>query len=418
MDTLHARLLAVVAVLTVAAVVGMVVLWPGRPPQPATAPTPLVDGVVRSAQVVECPSEALVPVRPPCVRAEIEVLEGPGAGATVDVDTGEQGYPAFEVGDHVRVGDSTPPGGEPSYYVQDYARLGPLTVLLGLFIVAVLGVGRWHGLRSLLGLGASLLVVIKFVIPAILAGASPLAVALVGAFVVMLLTLYLCHGLNLKTTTALVGTAAALCLIALLGVVFSELAKVTGLSSEEAQSVSLTVEGLNLQGLVLAGLIIGALGVLDDVTVSQASTVFAVHEADPEQGWPTLFRRAMGVGRDHIASVVNTLVLAYAGASIPLLILFSTSGVAVGEIINGEFVAQEIVKTLIGSIGLVAAVPLTTALAAGIATAAPRPPRRRRAAEAEAEAKALDEEDHWLRALRGDEPLGDDGPEAWPQQRR
>jgi len=407
MDTLHARLLAVVAVLTVAAVVGMVVLWPGRPPQPATAPTPLVDGVVRSAQVVECPSEALVPVRPPCVRAEIEVLEGPGAGATVDVDTGEQGYPAFEVGDHVRVGDSTPPGGEPSYYVQDYARLGPLTLLLGLFVVAVLGVGRWHGLRSLLGLGCSLLVITKFVIPAILAGASPLAVALVGSFVVMLLTLYLCHGLNLKTTTALVGTAAALCLIAVLGVTFSELAKVTGLSSEEAQFVSLTVEGLNLRGLVLAGLIIGALGVLDDVTVSQASTVFAVHEADPEQGWATLFRRAMGVGRDHIASVVNTLVLAYAGASIPLLILFSTSGVAVSEIVNGEFVAQEVVKTLIGSIGLVAAVPLTTALAAGIATAAPRPPRppRRQGRRRAAKADAVEEEDRWLRALRADEPL-------------
>jgi len=407
MDTLHARLLAVVAVLTVAAVVGMVVMWPGRPPQPATAPTPLVDGVVRSAQVVECPSEALVPVRPPCVRAEIEVLEGPGAGATVDVDTGEQGYPAFEVGDHVRVGDSTPPGGEPSYYVQDYARLGPLTLLLGLFVVAVLGVGRWHGLRSLLGLGCSLLVITKFVIPAILAGASPLAVALVGSFVVMLLTLYLCHGLNLKTTTALVGTAAALCLIAVLGVAFSELAKVTGLSSEEAQFVSLTVEGLNLRGLVLAGLIIGALGVLDDVTVSQASTVFAVHEADPEQGWATLFRRAMGVGRDHIASVVNTLVLAYAGASIPLLILFSTSGVAVSEIVNGEFVAQEVVKTLIGSIGLVAAVPLTTALAAGIATAAPRPPRppRRQGRRRAAKADAVEEEDRWLRALRADEPL-------------
>jgi uncharacterized membrane protein len=204
-----------------------------------------------------------------------------------------------------------------------------------------------------------------------------------------------------------VGTAAALCLIAVLGVAFSELAKVTGLSSEEAQFVSLTVEGLNLRGLVLAGLIIGALGVLDDVTVSQASTVFAVHEADPEQGWATLFRRAMGVGRDHIASVVNTLVLAYAGASIPLLILFSTSGVAVSEIVNGEFVAQEVVKTLIGSIGLVAAVPLTTALAAGIATAAPRPPRppRRQGRRRAAKADAVEEEDRWLRALRADEPL-------------
>jgi uncharacterized membrane protein len=231
---------------------------------------------------------------------------------------------------------------------------------------------------------------VKFLVPAILQGRNPLAVALVGAFFVMLATLYLCHGFNRKTTTALVATATALCLTALLGLAFAELGELTGLSSEETQLVQASVAGLNLRGLVLAGLVIGALGVLDDVTVSQAATVFALHHADPTQGWRALFRSGMGVGRDHIASVVNTLVLAYAGASVPLLILFATGGLPFTEIVNAEYVAQEVVKTLVGSIGLVAAVPLTTALAAAAVQSRPL-----------ANEASSDEEEAWLRTLQG-----------------
>jgi len=366
MDTLHRRLLALVAVLAVGSAVGVVLLWPASAPPAQAPPAPLVDAVVRGATQIDCPQENFVPIRPPCLLAEVEVVEGPEAGLRFDVDTGETGAPPFDVGDRLKVYGSPGPDGV-FYAVADYDRLSTMAWLVGLFVVAVLAAGRWHGLRSLLGLAISLLIITTFVVPAILAGSNPLAVAVVGAFVIMLVTLYLSHGLNVKTTTALIGTAGALVLTGLLGVLFAQITKLTGLASEDAQLLANAVQGISLPGLVLAGLIISALGVLDDVTVTQASTVFAVHDADPEQSWGTLFRRAMNVGRDHIASTVNTLVLAYAGASITLLLLFSTGGQAVAEILNSETVAAEIVKTLVGSIGLIAAVPLTTAIAATLA---------------------------------------------------
>jgi len=368
-SALHRRLLVVVGVLTVAALAGMVLLWPPAASTPTAAPTPSYDGVVRSAEVIDCPTDALTRPRPPCVRAVVEVLDGPDAGATIEVDTGEQGYPSFAAGERVVVVASEGPDGT-VLAIADYNRAGALGWLVGLFVVAVLAAGRWHGLRSLVGLGISLLVVTRFLVPAITAGREPLAVALVGAFVVMLVTLYLCHGFTVKTTAALLGTAAALTLTAVLGVLAAAATKLTGLSSEDAQLVLASVGAVDLRGLVLAGLVVGALGVLDDVTVSQASTVFAVHSADPSQSRGDLFRRSIGVGRDHIASTINTLVLAYAGASIPLLLLLSTSGLPLGEIANTELVAEQIVTTLVGSVGLIAAVPLTTALAVAVATTA------------------------------------------------
>jgi hypothetical protein len=238
-------------------------------------------------------------------------------------------------------------------------------------VLAVVLIGRWHGLRSLLGLGLSLMIVIVFVVPAILAGQSPPLVALVGAVAVMIVTLYLAHGVNEMTTAAIVGTTGALVLTVGLGLWFIDRSKITGYASDDALFASFAVQGLDLQGLVLAGLIIAALGVLDDVTVSQASTVFALHDTDRTLTWSALFARAMRVGRDHIASVVNTLFLAYAGASLALLVLFSTGGVGTAEIVNSEIIAEEIVKIIVGSLGLIAAVPLTTALAARVAVDRP-----------------------------------------------
>lgn len=377
MQRLHRRLLVLVMLLTVGAVAGMVALWPSRQPPAQQQGEPLVDGIVRSARVVDCPSDNLVPVMPPCLLVTVEVLDGQAAGHQFDVNTGEQGTPPFAAGERVKVAASEGPDGL-FYTVADYNRLGSLGWLVGLFVAAVLAAGRWHGLRSLLGLVFSLAVIAVFFIPAILAGENPLAVAVVGAFTIMVVTLYLSHGLNVKTTTALVGTAAALTLTSLLGVVFADIAKLTGLATEDAQLLASALQGVDLQGLVLAGLIISALGVLDDVTITQASAVFAVHDADPQQSWRTLFRRAMSVGRDHIASTVNTLVLAYTGASITLLLLFSFGDRPELEILNSEIVASEVVKMLVGSMGLIAAVPLTTALAATLAVRRHAPAGRRR----------------------------------------
>lgn len=395
---LHRRLLVVVGALTLAALVGMVVLWPPAAEAPAAETTPSYDGVVRSAEVVDCPTDALTAPQPPCVLAVVEVLDGPEAGATVTVDTGEQGYPSFAAGERVVIAASEGPDGI-VLAVADYDRGTALGWLVGLFVVAVLAAGRWHGLRSLVGLGISLLVVTRFLVPAITAGREPLAVALVGAFVVMLVTLYLCHGFNVKTTAALLGTAAALTLTAVLGVLAAAATRLTGLSSEDAQLVLASVGTVDLRGLVLAGLVVGALGVLDDVTVSQASTVFAVHSADPTQTPAALFRRSIGVGRDHIASTVNTLVLAYAGASIPLLLLLSTSGLPIAQIANTELVAEQIVITLVGSVGIIAAVPLTTALAVAVATARGLGPAPASTTRTGARPDDTDEDD-WIASLR------------------
>jgi uncharacterized membrane protein len=201
-------------------------------------------------------------------------------------------------------------------------------------------------------------------LPAILDGKNPLAVAIVGSSAIMFVALYLAHGINARTSTAVLGTLASLALTGILAVIFVELASFTGLSSEEATFLQLQAETINLKGLLLGGVVIGALGVLDDVTVTQASAVWELHQANPEMGVRRLYSSALRIGRDHIASTVNTLVLAYVGASLPLLVLFSISSRPLGSVISSEVVAEEIVRTLVGSIGLVASVPITTALAA------------------------------------------------------
>ncbi len=380
---IHRWLVLVVGILAAGTAVGLIVLWPSTSGLESTdePPEALVGGAVRDVErlpddpVGEAPApdtgaeptspDAGSSRRPSAARllVEVEVLEGPDAGELVPIELSPEAYPDFEVGDRVELSRAT--GGDQGqrYFVSDFQRTPTLAWLAGLFVVAVLVVGRWHGLRSLLGLAASLLIVVRFVVPGILSGASPPLIALVGALAVMLLTLYLAHGVNEKTTAAVIGTAGALGLTVALGLVAIELGKITGFSSEDATLARFAVDGLDLQGLVLAGLIIAALGVLDDVTVSQASTVFALHDADRHQPWATLFTRAMRVGRDHIASVVNTLFLAYAGASLALLVLFSTGGLEVTEIINSEVFAAELIKIVVGSLGLIAAVPLTTALA-------------------------------------------------------
>ncbi len=368
--TAHRRLLAVVGTLLIAAVAGMIALWPAADELPDTGPE-LED--LTAAEIVAVERFAGEPdpnIGGSGDSADIEVrlLDGADEGEVAVLrDIPLDGYPELAVGDRVTLDQiQTSESGE-QYVITDFQRTPTLLVLVGLFVLAVLAIGRWHGLRSLIGLGASLLIVVQFVIPAILAGKNPPAVALVGAVAIMIVTLYLAHGITAMTTSAILGTSGALILTVGLGVLFIERSKITGFASDDAQFASFAVQGLDLQGLVLAGLIIAALGVLDDVTVSQASTVFALHDTDRTLSWTALFARAMRVGRDHIASVVNTLFLAYAGASLALLVLFSTSGVGTAEIINSEILAEEIVKIMVGSLGLIAAVPLTTALAAKVA---------------------------------------------------
>lgn len=375
----HRRLLVVVAVIAVGAVVGLVSLWPRGPVLPEDQVPPLeslIEGEIHSVTLIEGTPDELAGISGEVAQLEVDLVDGPDAGERIELEINTDGFPSFGVGDRVLLDRTTDVDGELRYFITDFQRLPTLSWLLALFVVTVVVISGWHGLRSLLGLALSLAVVVRFVVPAIIAGTSPPLVALVGAVAIMLVTLYLTHGVNEMTTSAIVGTTAALVLTVFLGTVFVGRGKITGFASDDAVFARFAVEGLDLQGLVLAGLIIAALGVLDDVTISQASTVFALHDTDRGLGFATLFTRAMKVGRDHIASVVNTLFLAYTGASIALLLLFYTGGVPVLEIINSEVLAEEIIKTVVGSLGLIAAVPLTTALAASVAIgrAPPAPP--------------------------------------------
>ena len=370
----HRLLLGVVAALVLAVLAGAVVLWPsGRLADPAAAgqadPTRLVPATLTSVRTVPC--EEAEPGLPGSTC--IKVRARPDGSQEVEFDTTDPTGDTFRTGQRVRLSILEQEGQPTFYNIRDLERGRPMLALAALFMLAVIAFGRWQGVRSLIGLGCSFAVIVGFVVPAILRGHGPLPVALVGAMAIMLISLYLSHGLGPKTTAAVVGTALALGLTAALTAGFVELASLTGLTDEVAQGASFQVGGISLRGLLLAGIIIGGLGVLDDVTVSQASLVFELRRANPAAGFAELTRGAMAVGRDHISATVNTLFLAYAGASLPLLVLFVSGGQALGTVATAEAVAVEVVRTLCGSVGLIAAVPLTTLLAATLALEEPAP---------------------------------------------
>lgn len=364
-------LLFVLAPLLLATAIGMLVLWPD--PQPAGRSgfdfgfdSQSVDGVVRGERFGPCastPDDSGIE----CRFFDVRLEEGPDAGETIALELQESPTSVqLEPGDRIVLGRATDPGipEDLRYTFADFQRGPPLVLLLALFIAAVLALGRWHGLRALVGLALSLVVLVKFVLPSILDGNNATAVALVGSALVMLATLYLTHGFNDRTTTAVVGTLISLGLTGALATLFIGLTELTGLADEDARILQIASTSIDLRGLILGGIIIGTLGVLDDVTVTQVSAVWELHRANPDLGRRGLYAAALRIGRDHIASTVNTLVLAYAGASLPLLILFVEVQRGLTEVLTGETVATELVRTLVGSIGLVASVPITTALAA------------------------------------------------------
>jgi uncharacterized membrane protein len=363
---------AVAALLAVATAAGLAILWPGDPEAQIGAG---ISVDTERAEVVEV-EETICPGfgQQRCQLAAARLRSGPEAGRRITLQLGGTGLdPDLDPGDEIKVAEAPePPPGAPAvagtgYTLADFERGRPMLVLALIFVLAVLIFARLRGALSLLGLGFSLAVVLVFVVPAILDGESPLAVAVVGALAVALVTIPLAHGRGPKSLAAVLGTAASLMLTALLALVFTEAAHLTGFSSEEATFLQVSGADLSLEGLLLAGMVIGALGVLDDVTVSQASTVIALRGAAPELRFRELFRRALRVGRDHVSATVNTLVLAYVGASLPVLLIFSSADIGLGEALNLEVVAKEVVATLVGSIGLIAAVPVTTALAALLA---------------------------------------------------
>jgi uncharacterized membrane protein len=345
----------------------------------------LVEATARTVENVPCLNTVEADgIR--CTRVTIEVTSGRTKG-----DEGQFEFSATDAAVDISPGDQlvvqyqpdNPP--ELRYFFQDFQRERPLMLLAALFASAILLLGRWQGFRALVALAITGVVLVAFVFPSILDGHNPTAVALVAAVVIAVVALYLTHGVTDMITVALLGTLAALALTAVLATLFTRFATFTGFGSEDAFYLQFASAQIDVKGLVLAGIIIGSLGVLDDVTVTQASAVWQLHQTNPDTTPRQLYSSAIVIGRDHIASTVNTLVLAYAGASLPLLLVFAQAGRSLREVAVGELVAVEIVRTLVGSIGLIAAVPMTTALAAFIATRrsdtrhvpapAPEPPR-------------------------------------------
>jgi uncharacterized membrane protein len=290
------------------------------------------------------------------------------------------------------------------YALVDRGRTSGLMWLLAIFSVAVVVLGRLRGVTALVGLAATLVVVLFFVLPSILDGRSPVLVSTVGAAAISYLALYLTHGFTLRTTTALLGTLGGLACTVFLASTFTDVTALTGTATEEALAISALGVQIDLRGLTLGGMILGALGAIDDMTMTQASAVWELQAANPEMSRRRLARAASRIGSDHVASTVNTLVLAYAGASMPVLIVLVLADQPLGAVVNNEILATEIVRTLVGSIGLVASVPLTTRVAAYVAGRGGSHEARRRDINTEPiEATPIPERrrDVWLRRRRG-----------------
>jgi uncharacterized membrane protein len=355
-------------VTAVVMVVALVFTWPRDPVLPDTSGLGLANEQHRAVvtRVIDGPcsynSDDL------CRTVVFTLEEGPREGADfVQEFSASPSNPDLQVDQGVVL--TYLPGADPEFEYQ-YADQDRRTVLVAVFVafaVAVTALGRLRGLAALAGLVLSVVVVVAYIVPAIASGSSAVLISIIGSFTVALLALYLAHGWRQLTHVAFASTGLALLVTFGLASLVLELAKFSGFASEE--SLYLAIAGnIDIRGLLLAGVVLGALGALDDVTVTQASAVWELRRAQPHMGVHDLAQAGLRIGRDHIASTVNTLLLAYAGAAMPLLLLFSLSGLRLGDVANSEVVAVEIVRTLVGSIGLVLSVPLTTYLAAVIAT--------------------------------------------------
>jgi uncharacterized membrane protein len=352
-----------VALCALVVVVGLVLMWPsgdGGGDDPLGLAGDPVAATVEAVAEEPCSFDPMQA----CKSIELIVNEGAFEGELFVLE--QSVTSTISDGDAVLVdlvdfGDGTT---QAVFY--DFERSTPMLLLGILFVTAIVVLGRWRGVGALAGLAMSLVVIVAFALPALLDGANSVAVALVAAGAIAFVALFLAHGRSLATAAALLSTFASLALTGALAWVFLGASKFTGFGDETVGFLSALGSEIDPRGLLLAGVVIGSLGVLDDVTVTQVSAVWELKRAAPDADFGELYRRALRIGRDHISSTVNTLFLAYAGASLPLLLLFSEAQQGLGSIITREVVAVEVVRALVGSIGLVASVPISTALAAKV----------------------------------------------------
>ncbi|MBK6872237.1 MAG: YibE/F family protein [Kineosporiaceae bacterium] len=378
-------LAAVVGAVIIATMAGLVMLWPPdvEPVVGVGNPYESVDflaGRIESVRRATCEGtsadrlpDGSIPASVQCVTARVSTEPGHVAGVPAELDIAlppSVDRAGVGVGDRIRIARYPAVDGQPPVYAwSDVARAGPLGALAIGFALLVVAVARLKGLASLLGLSVAFVAIDRFVIPALLAGENPVAVALVAGTAIMTVLLYSAHGVNVKTTTALLGTLAGLLATSALAVWATSATHLTGLDDEQGGRLSQLTTQAGLGDVILCGVIIAGLGVLNDVTISQASAVWELHAAAPHLSARRLFAGAMRIGRDHLASVVYTIAFVYAGAALPVLMLERIYGRPLSDLLVSGGVAEELVRTLVTSAGLVLTIPLTTAVAALLATA-------------------------------------------------
>ena len=355
---------AVIAPIAVVTLAAMIWLWPtdGVAVPEHQGPAEQSYGEVTSVDREQCPEELADDVNG-CGTAQVRITEGTQKDQEIEAPLPNgPGAPEVAEGDDVVLIQTTSPEGE-TYAIVDHQRGSELLVLGAAFALALVAFGRWRGLTALAGLAMTFALLLFFVVPAILAGEPPLLVAIVGSAAIVLTVLYLTHGFALTTTVAVLGTLISLVLTGLLAAAAVSALHLTGITDDISTAVG-TQYSVNMEGLLLAGIVIGSLGVLDDVTVTQAATVTELARANPAYGVGHLYRAGSRIGRSHIASVVNTIILAYAGTSLPLLILIVANNDSLSGVVTDQLIAQEIVRSVVATLGLIAAVPVTTGLAA------------------------------------------------------
>ncbi len=394
-------LLTVLGLVGVATVVGLVTLWPHAKPKVDPEATQF------AAPGVTFPQAEVLQAQPACRQQtsgtqggatsaagsqttgsgqgaacgqlRVRVASGTGVGkatlVSVPPDVSNAG---LSPGDGVELMRTPPEQGQPaqfSFFSVD--RSTPLWLLAAVFVVVVAAVARVRGLLALVGLGFGGFVIVKFMLPALLAGGSGPAIALVGSAAIMYVVLYLAHGVSLRTSTALAGTLAGITVTACVGIISVRGAHLSGVSDETGQILSSFVGNISFQGLLTSAIIIAGLGVLNDVTITQASAVWELRAAAPDMPRRRLFTSAMRIGRDHIASTIYTIVFAYAGSALVVLLLLFLYDRPILELLSSEDIAEEVTRTFASAIGLVLAVPITTAIAAAMVTNRDPHPRRR-----------------------------------------
>jgi uncharacterized membrane protein len=356
------------AVALAATVAGLVWLWPRSDDRPTleTAPEGSSYSEVTTTDVDLLADAATGPV----------LLADTDAGESISVQVAPEYLDVIEVGDRIRVLSLPQASGAAPYVFVDLVRGPPMALLAAVLGVLVLAVARLRGLGALAGLGVSVGGILWFTVPALLEGQPALPVALVTASALMFALLYLAHGVSVRTSTALLGTLGGLLATGLLAGWATGATHLNFLSGEHALDLRSLAPQADLSGVLLVGIVLAGLGVLNDVTITQVSAVWELRAVAPTTTRRELFRGGMRIGRDHIASTVYTVAFAYLGAALPLVMLVAMSDRTLLDSLTSGEIAEEIVRTLVGSIGLVLAIPLTTAVAAALVPApAPTPAR-------------------------------------------